>query len=303
MRAKTKVQIGVSFANPVPARLSIDSLSLIVESCQDQTTKFALPLSTAADNQQRGFEVPPRGLNDDESTVSDQQTTFQMAFEFEQLGRFRIIGYEIQLWNDSNRILFKDLVQENDCKLKAKQQSLKTAAVSLQSSYEIELFPRIPVAKAVQFLARDANDNLESAGTLSEAETPQLTAQLGLSQEFLLKLEFTGSHEECTDIVIEQSNCFVLNETNLVRFNASVAMANTQDTCCLTVDSSEVRLDTPVEDTTCLELPCMLELKYSNKAGRDQNLCHTLRKQILVRLVPLVSATMADIKDIGYGRE
>ena len=58
-------------------------------------------------------------------------------------------------------------------------------------------------------------------------------------------------------------------------------------------------MDTPVEDTTCLELPCMLELKYSNKAGREQNLCHTLRKQILVRLVPLVSATIADIKDIG----
>lgn len=299
MRAGELKQIGVSFTNPFPASLSIDSLSLIVESCQDQTNKFALPLSTAADNGQRGFEIPPRGLNENESTDSDQQTAFQMAFEFEQLGRFRIIGYEIRLWNDSNRILLKDLVQENDSKLKAKQQSLKAAAVSLQSSYEIELLPRIPVAKAVQFLTRDANDNLESAGTLSEAETPQLTAQLGLSREFLLRLEFTDSHEELTDITIEQSSCFVLNETNLARFNASVAMADTIDSCCLRVDSSEARLDTPVEDTTCLELPCMLELKYSNKAGREQNLCHTLRKQILVRLVPLVSATIADIKDIG----
>ncbi len=287
MRAGKFSQIGISFTNPVPASLSINSLSLIIESYQDQT-KFAVELVTADDRKQTSFEIP---------AMLNEQAIIQMGYVFEHLGKFQIIGYEINIWNDSNRILFKDLVHESDPKLKSKlQNSMTTTTVSLQSSYDIEFFPEIPIVNKVKFLARDPNDNLELIDTLSEIKTAQITAGLGICQEFLLTLEFVS--EKFNDIEIEQSSCFVLNESNLGRFKASVSIANTKDTCTLIVDSTQVNLDTSTEDPSCLDLPCMLELKYSNKSGRDQNLCHSLRKQILIKLLPMVSAKIINITSI-----
>lgn len=117
MRAGEFKQIGVSFTNPVPASLCIDSLSLIVESCLDQT-KFSVLLSTADKKKQRGFEVPSQALN----------------------GYGSACGFSVRAPRQIPDHRLRDTT---------------TAALSLQSTYEIELFPRIPVAKAVHFLARD----------------------------------------------------------------------------------------------------------------------------------------------------
>ena len=66
----------------------------------------------------------------------------------------------------------------------------------------------------------------------------------------------------------------------------------------LKVDTSDFSSDKEITDLNNLELPCLIELKYSNKLGHEKNMCYTLRKQFFINFEKVFQASIKDINDV-----
>jgi len=196
-------------------------------------------------------------------------------------------GYETSLWSASSRILFKDLVHD-DTKTK------NTASKTLESSYELEILPRIPIADEVEFFLEDSNNNYVLVDSMTQAKSAVLPCRLGTCQSFKARLKCKGS--SLSDVDMLEVNCWPVSESALTRLNASVTARICEDWCRLQVDSSGFSSD--CQETGSLEVACVVEVKYTNGLGREANLRHALKRQVTVRFERVFSACIDRVREI-----
>ena len=202
----------------------------------------------------------------------------------------------MNLWNTSNRILFKDLAYD-DAKayINSKNTILKPSIASVESIYEIEVIPKIPIINEIEFHLADTNNNFSLVDSISQLKSAVLTSKVGISQIFKLKLKFADNYSVLKDIELFEASCVPISELNLSKLNASILTDIVEGICFVRIDSSGVCLDTLIN---CLEVNCILEIKYTNKLGRKDNLSHCFRKQFMISFEQIVYSSVYSIKEI-----
>ena len=105
-------------------------------------------------------------------------------------------------------------------------------------------------------------------------------------------------NEDFKEIDLYETSCVVLNETFMARFNTSISIDNQNGESYLSIDSRLACLDAVINDLTELDVNCILEMKYTNQIGRQENVNHTFRKQFTIRFEPVVFSKINDIQEI-----
>ena len=85
--------------------------------------------------------------------------------------KIRFSGYDINFWNHSNKIVFKDLVKVEATNASSKNRNVLNAATTLESSYDIEVVPKLPLINQIDFYLQDLNKNNVLVGSIVEDET------------------------------------------------------------------------------------------------------------------------------------
>ncbi len=284
--------------------LNIERFDLIIESHQDQKN-FSVEMRKISELK-NNFVVPPNERN------------FKISFGFEMklYGKFKIIGkqsnscilkkqniilnsikkgYDLNLWNTSNRILFSDLAHDDTKTFSNVKNSLLTSSF-LKPFYEIEIFPKIPITDEIDFYLEDANNNCFLADSITQVRSSTLTCKLGILQNFDVRLKLRDP--DINDIDMYQVTCSSSNEYYLSQLNASISAQLCEGRCLLQVDSTSANSDSI--ESSCLDVSCILELKYTNKLGREENLNHTVRKQLTIKFEKVISATIEHVKELEY---
>ena len=82
----------------------------------------------------------------------------------------RFSGYDINFWNHSNKIVFKDLVKVEAANSSSKSRSILSAVASLEASYDIEVVPKLPLINQIELYLQDFNKNNVLVGSIVDDE-------------------------------------------------------------------------------------------------------------------------------------
>ena len=77
----------------------------------------------------------------------------------------------------------------------------------------------------------------------------------------------------------------------------SILTTNKEGHYRLRIDSSKYLADNMVS-TDNRDVNCFVEIKYTNKHGKDQNLCYNFKKQLTIRFNQLLYASIKNITDL-----
>ena len=82
----------------------------------------------------------------------------------------RFSGYDINFWNHSNKIVFKDLVKVEATNSSSKSRSILSTAATLEASYDIEVVPKLPLINQIELYLQDFNKNNVLVGSIVDDE-------------------------------------------------------------------------------------------------------------------------------------
>ena len=102
------------------------------------------------------------------------------------------------------------------------------------------------------------------------------------------------------ELEIIDFNFIVLNEKMLEKskLNTKIeVIRNENQKNFIKVDSTQFFTDILLEETD-RDLSCLLELKYTNKHGKEQNLCHILKFQVYIKFIQPIFLSINELKDI-----
>lgn len=164
MPAKQINNIEFRFTNTVPIDLKINFINLILET--SEPTIVYLELFSLDQSKERSFIIPSESVD----------FLVKLGFVYDQLGSFKIIGYDLSLLNHQNNILFTDLIQNKFETNKIQNFSTSTQS-SIESNYEIEMISKIPLIKQIILQSNELVVEIYSAELVS---TPILNCHLGI---------------------------------------------------------------------------------------------------------------------------
>ena len=101
--------------------------------------------------------------------------------------------------------------------------------------------------------------------------------------------------------VLEHS-CVIINEANANKLNVSVALkeqleeSTKKKVFYLQIDATESASDRLFDSTGSDEINLILEVKYTNQQGREENISHVLRKQLSIQFKQLVEASLVSFR-------
>jgi hypothetical protein len=104
------------------------------------------------------------------------------------------------------------------------------------------------------------------------------------------------------DIDIIDFNFTILNEKLLEKSKLNTKIDIIRDENkknFIKVDSTKFFTDILLEEAD-RDLGCLLELKYTNKHGQEQNLCHVLKFQVYIKFIQPIYLSINELKDIRY---
>ena len=107
---------------------------------------------------------------------------------------------------------------------------------------------------------------------------------------------------ELIDLDILEHSCVIVNEANANKLHVSVALneqleeSTEKKVFFLQIDAAESASDRMVDSSGSDEINLILELKYTNRQGREENISHVLRKQLSIQFKQLVEASLLSVR-------
>ena len=266
------------FSNPIPLELCIDSFHLIAEMTSDKGEKSLK-------------RIPMEKLNEKESSSSfkipanSKCFPITMTFNLNEIRLIKLIGYQIEIFKSWHRINFYEIY-----KPELEKNYASKATSPIQSHYDIEMIPKLPLIRDIQIG--------NYAASISQSKYFNLKCKLGTRETFEVSLI-----TEDEDLEIIEFNFNVLNEQLVNRLNTKITLQKQNDNqlkYLFTVDS--FNYDTSnfeASQETELEVSSLLEIKYTNDSGRANNLCLILKCQIVVKFYPVYNVSLLNIFDLS----
>jgi hypothetical protein len=272
-------RIELIFSNPIPLELHVESLALLAETTEKKLFKLELFL-TDTEDKQRQFRIP----------ANTNEFKLNVGFYFEEMITFKIIGYEIELFNFTSKIYFYDIYNPEAGKSSPK-------AHPIDSHYDVTMIPKLPVIKDVEFVGS------ESTSSITDIRYVNLNSKLGTKETFKMNLIMSEASND--DFEIIKFNFAVSNEQLAKKLKAEILLDRSQDDeYILTIDSFKYNSDylSEEEENTKAEVNSLLEIKYTNASGRKNNLCHTLRVTLSVKFTPVYRVSLIRVVDLDDTR-
>ncbi len=210
-----------------------------------------------------------------------------VGFYFAEIMNFKIIGYELDLFNYASKIYFYDIYNPELDK------NSRNNANPIDSHYDVVMIPKLPVIRDLEFV------NAESKSSITHAKYVHLKSQLGTRETRRMNLVMS---EVSNDFEVIGFTFTVLNEQLAKKLKAEISLVKDEETqgYVLTIDSFKYNSNdlAEEEENNEVEISSVLEIKYTSKSGMENNLCHTLRVHLVVKFTPVYRVTLLKIASL-----
>lgn len=208
------------------------------------------------------------------------------SFRYDQICTLKIIGYEIELFNSTHKIYFYDIYNPDwDRSVSQHHQA------AIQSHYQIEMIPKLPVIKDIHL-----SSPLE-ASRITRSNYVIVNTRLGTVENF--ELEFVLEDNDLDKMEIIETKFSLMNEQLAHKLNTKITFNKQADKeYILVVDSVDYN---PNEEPNSNEsdVNSLLEIKYTNESGKENNLCNVLKVQVVIKFSPVYQVSLADVTDLS----
>ncbi len=303
-------RLELAFTNITPIDLQIEYINILCENLnennqQNHINTFKIKLflneNKLIDDKEgnRAIVLPAKCKN----------FKIDMFFFIENYFHFKMIGYEFELFNFLHTIYLYDIYDSDSDRNRSNE-----ANSTVQSHYDIEPIPNLPVINDIQVLNQANN----SVYKIKKNKTIHINSKLGSEEiykvEFLMQNETKLDHNSNELSSIKFKLVFisfnVLNEQMINKLSAKIKLINRGEEAEDSVKSLEnyflsinsIDFANFIDDYSNeenLDLNCNLELKYTNQSGIDYNMSHILKIQFVIHFVQVYKVRLDKISDLS----
>lgn len=186
----------------------------------------------------------------------------------------------------------------------------------LETNYNIEMIPKLPVINDLIVKQQDINKNTQSLNSLRESKVLKINSKLGTCEQYQLDFVFEKDFDS-NDFELFEQKLVVQKDLLLEKMNIQIELIKRDDVSkvlphhnsaqmfSIRIDSSKytnIPLNNVASDEQNgelqLETSCFIEIKFTNAFGRLQNACHIFRAQFLIKFEQVVQLLVNDIIDL-----